>query len=372
MSINKLDNRIKIPFSIHPFDKLYVEHCGRDDQRELLKSDGNIHTVEKSDSEGRKRRYLKGITSGMKTDGHGERMTKKCIAMMQEQANSGEILLYEGQHGVTHTEDVGRLVESKITPMGDWITLYRIYDQYDDVGPNKLERADTLWKQVNGLPPYKKPLQKGFSIEGFIPDGGIVEMSENGQRTIDAVELDGVLVTPRPAYETAIASAIYKALDELPPDQKLRTSENIRGKLMGKIHNDKLKQNYYSKRFKLEDALNEAIDEIIRGGVQVRDRLDLLFQEYSQMMIDLILEYKAQFIEEVEPQDRPDLPDGSGAVDVAKGRRVQVLNGIIGQLERYAVLKTKRIQKQNKERQNVRHGTKCFKPRGKKRIRKNS
>ena len=50
--------------------------------------------AEHTDSEGKKRRYLKGCSSGMKVDGHGERMTKNCIKNMQEQAKSGNILLY--------------------------------------------------------------------------------------------------------------------------------------------------------------------------------------------------------------------------------------------------------------------------------------
>ena len=58
------EKRIRIPFHIHPY-----------------KFEQGLHAVEKADTSngGVKRRYLVGITSGMKIDGHGERMTKACI-----------------------------------------------------------------------------------------------------------------------------------------------------------------------------------------------------------------------------------------------------------------------------------------------------
>lgn len=333
-----MSERIRIPFHIHPY-----------------KFEEGLHVVEKADGEGRKRRYLKGITSGMKIDGHGERMTKGCVEKMQAQANSGEILLYEGQHGVTHTEDLGRLVESELTPTGEWITTYRLYDEHDNVGPVKLERANTLWNQVNGLPPYEKPLQKGFSIEGYIPDNGIIEMSESGQRVIDAVDLDGVLVTPRPSYRSSVISAVYKALGELQPDLKITISENIRGELINAIQEEKLKQSYYSKRFKLDDARDTKVEEYINNGGQIKAKLELLMVEYSRMFIDLIMEHNQVF---VRPKDQPDIPDDSGAVDVAKAQRTRVLSDIRDLIKVYTVMKTENAQKLHKEKQNVRHDRK--------------
>lgn len=349
-----MSDRQKIQFHFEPFDNTYIERCGTEEQKSAIAAGSKLHVVEKADNAGHKRRYLKGITSGIKTDGHGERMTKSCIDRMQVQANSGEILLYAGQHGVDHGEDLGRLVESTITPTGDWITLYRLYDEFDNVGPVKLEKADTLWKQVNGLPPYEKPLQKGFSIEGYIPESGIVEMSETGQRVIDAVDLDGVLVTPRPSYKSSFITAVYKALDELPPSRELIVSENIRGKLLNKIHDEQLKQSWYSKRFKLEDALNESIEEIVSQGIAVNNKLKLLFDSYSQIMIDLILEHNTVF---VRPIDQPDIPDDTGAVEVAKANRARVLTNIRDLVKTYAEMKVHKSVNKEKTR-NVKHGNK--------------
>lgn len=350
------DKRIPIPFHIHPY-----------------KFEEGMHAVEKADSQGSKKRYLRGITSGLKLDGHGERMTKSCIDKMQNQAQSGNILLYEGQHGVTYTEDIGKLVDSEITPTGEWITTYRLYDESDgfEKGSSTLEKADKLWRQVNGLHPYvdtegnPKPIQKGFSIEGFIPEGGIVSMSESGQRVIDGVDLDGVLVTPRPSYSDSVITSIYKALDELTPAKRINISENIRGKFINKIEDENRKNSYYSKRFKLEDALTESIEEIMNNGSQVRDRLNLLFDEYKNMMIELLISHAGVFIRPINQQD---LPDNPGGVDVAKmQRRTRVLKNIQDQLkvlvdERSRVEKSKAKKEKKYGRRN---STKRTFPRGK-------
>ena len=139
-------------------------------------------------------------------------MTENAVNSFMGQANSGNVLLYEGQHGVNYIDDIGKLTSADIIKGGDWFTEFRLYDDLDKMGGVTLEKADKLWQQVNGFPPYNHPIQKGFSIEGEIPDGGIVSMDTTGKRVIDDVLLDGVVVVPRPAYKDSIASAVYKAL----------------------------------------------------------------------------------------------------------------------------------------------------------------
>lgn len=342
--VDKESKRIPIPFHIHPY-----------------KFEEGLHAVEKSDDLGRRRRYLVGYSSGMKIDGHGERMTKSCIDYMQEQARKGSILLYEGQHGVTHSMDLGKLVNSSITPLGEWVTEYRLYDEGDGFAPGSLtlERADKLWKQVNGLPPYvdetgaPKPLQKGFSIEGYIPESGIIEMSDTGQRVIDKVDLDGVLVTPRPSYQDSVITAVYKALDELPPQKRISFTESIRGKFINKIEEEERKSNYYSQRYKLDDALNESIEDIVNRGGQLKDKLELLMREYSIMLIELIISSTDVFF---RPEDQADLPDDYGSVDVAKAQRIQLLKNIQGQLTGYLETRLKSFKSKIKEKNNVRYG----------------
>lgn len=323
------DKRIRINFHIHPY---------RFEEKQ--------HAVEKADSNNKKRRYLYGITSGMKVDGTGERMTANCIKNMQKQANSGEILLYEGQHGVTHTEDLGRLVESQITPMGDWVTTYRLYDENDDIGPVKLERANTLWKQVNGLPPYEKALQKGFSIEGFIPDGGIIHMSDTGQRTIDKVDLDGVLVTPRPAYEDSVLLAVCKALDILPEQKRETETERIKLTFSSLLEDDERERNFYTQSYKLEEMRDDLIEKIMTKGIQVKDRLEIVFDEYKNLMIQLLMDYKDIFSQ--IPADQPAIDMGSVDIAKMKTQRLKLwkhMNDLITQF--YGVKKSIKRSKSN-------------------------
>lgn len=301
--------------------------------------DKRTHAVLKSDNLGRKRRYIMGVTSGMKTDGHGERMTKPCIDYMHEQAKAGTILLYEGQHGVTFTDDLGILVESYVTPMGEWVTEYRLYDEFDNFTPNSrtVERADKLWRQITGAPPYvdeegnPRPLQKGFSIEGYIPLGCILHMDENGgQRVIDRVEIDGVLVTPRPAYEDSMITAVYKALGEMPPYLPAIVAREIRKSLQERISLGRKSRNYYAQRSELDDYFNDAIEEIIRNGREIEQRLDILFGEYSGVLKKLLLEN----VDILGPSDGTQKPVNTG--ESYRDQYISVIKNVQGTLMRYA------------------------------------
>lgn len=245
------------------------------------------HIFEKSEGE-IKRRYLKGISSGIQVDGHGERITQKCVKSFHEQANRGDILLYADRHGVAYSDDIGILTKSEVTPLGDWITEFRLYDQADGVGANTLETSEKVWRQMNGLPPYKTPKQKGFSIEGYIPDSGILSMSQDGKRTIDEVTLDGCVLVPRPAYKTSVAQALYKALDEVHPNDVAKFVGNSFKRI---IATEEVQNTYYRKRYQYQDALEEQIEKVMLndGMIDKREILDSLLSEYSQAMIDLIM-----------------------------------------------------------------------------------
>src|SRR4030042_2581287 len=86
----------KIHFKFHPFQ---VESKG--------------HYLEKAEG-GAKRRYLRGVSSGIMRDGHGTRRTLKAIEGMHEQGRSGSVLLYAGIHGVNFIDDLGKLNGSAI------------------------------------------------------------------------------------------------------------------------------------------------------------------------------------------------------------------------------------------------------------------
>jgi len=265
---------------------------------DLYGNDTSQYAIEKDEGAGIRRRYLKGIASGVAIDGHGERMTEKAIRKMQDQANGGEVLLYADKHGVAYTDDIGKLVKAEITPTGDWNVEFRLYDSQDGIGANTLERADKLWKQINGLPPYGKKHQRGFSIEGFIPEGGILQLSEDGRRVVDDVILDGCVVVPRPAYKTSIVSAVYKALNE-PAPWELR--KEINGILAETASEQGEISTYFRRRYRLQDALETMVETIMTNDEigNKKERLTEVFDEYKRMMIELLLENPGAFDPEV-------------------------------------------------------------------------
>lgn len=256
--------------------------------------ENNEHAIEKEDGEGRKRRYLCGISSGLKMDAHEERMTEKCIKSFQDQASSGDVLLFPDIHGIKETSDIGIMNSAKILDNGDWYTEYRLYDEFDDVGAQKLEACDTIWKQMNGLPPYKHKRQKGFSIEGIIPDHAIVmnRFGEIDRSVIDDISLDGVVLVPRPAYKDSIANAIYKALGEVNPYRQ----ESIENTLRENVDQQEAEDNYYSKKWKYFDGLEQLIEKIMkRKNNEKEQELDILFDEFKRLMITLILNSEKMF-----------------------------------------------------------------------------
>jgi len=256
-----------------------------------FKQDQNLHAVERvqKGAKAGKRRYLIGVSSGLAVDGHGERMTEKAIDGFLAQANTGEVLLYPDVHGIKSSDDIGRLVKSDILDDGDWQTEFELYDGSEGAQNYQVEKANALWNQVMGLPPYKKARQKGFSIEGSIPEGGF-SMDGKGRRVINSVELDGVVVVPKPAYNTSIAMAIYKALGEKTP-QDLKKS--LSSKFSELVSRREEENEYYSTKWDFSYVLDEAIKEVMENGdideASRRQYLEQVFQDFTTGMIDLIL-----------------------------------------------------------------------------------
>lgn len=316
--------KIPISFHFHPYD-----------------FDKKGHTVVKEEG-GKQKRYIAGVSSGLNVDEHGERMTQKCINSFMEQANSGDVLLYPDVHGIKASEDIGILKEAKLMPTGEWWTEYELHDE--GIGANKAEVIDTLWKQLCGLPPYSKPKQKGFSIEGYIPDGGIIggeadQMGNISKRVIDNVLLDGVVLVPRPAYQDSIATAVYKALGELPPSFERNLRKSIQGELANRMKEEELRDSYYNKKWDVNDALDAQIEKIMSRADDPRkaEQLQVIFQEYSAMMINMIMSSESLFIkDEEETQDESIVTSPYGEVAVAKERKnpkAEVFRSILVQLK---------------------------------------
>lgn len=261
------------------------------------KLESGLYGVEKDNGSGAKHRYLEGIASGIYVDGHGERMTPHCIESFQNQAKKGDILLFAGKHGVDFSDDIGKLVDSSITPEGEWSVSFRLYDESDGFGPNTLEKADKVWRQATGLPPYTKPKQRGFSIEGDIPEGGIKSVDESGRRVMDDVELQGVVYVEKPAYAASVAHAVYKALDLTAPWQ---VKKSLKSSLESKMQAAGAREEYWQKYYQLQDALDSEIKRIVSDSVEPENELNDLFVEYSKVAVSLILEYPQMYKNETE------------------------------------------------------------------------
>lgn len=279
MSASPVEEKRKISFHFHPYDWK-----------------NKNHVIQKENNEGVKRKYLLGIASGLKTDGEGERITKRCVEKMQETANSGTLLVFDCPHGVAGTDDIGIITNSQVSPIGEWIIEVRLYDELDGFDKNSptLQKADKLWKQLNGFPPYvdkdgnPRPLQKGFSIEGYAPPGGIISVSNEGKRVLNDIVLDGVIVTPRPAYTDSVITAVYKTLDELMPQQKATLEASVRDRLLDKIKSGDSGENFYLQYYGAQDALQDILEEYLRHPRQLDDRLNSAFEQYKRIMIELL------------------------------------------------------------------------------------
>lgn len=248
--------------------------------------------VEKSVN-GVKHRYMCGIASGTRIDQHGERLTQHCIDSIVEQCNKGDVLLYADVHGIKASEDIGILTDCNIDPNGDWVVEFRLYDESDGVDQASLEIADKLWKQLNGLPPYRKPRRKGFSIEGYVPDeNGLVDKKEKFG-VIDDIVLEGVVVVPEPAYQDSVIHSVYKALGETP---EWTHRKSIREELLS--GEDPLEINPDSLQCVLRDVLRETV--AVNQDAMPEDletELRSVLGEYTDLMVEWIKSNQALFVQ---------------------------------------------------------------------------
>ena len=250
------------------------------------------HAITKASEDGKRHRYLCGVASGTNVDKHGEIMTPECIASYHEQAMAGNILLYADLHGVAYTEDIGILTTSKILENGDWYVEFRLYDESDGVGPSTKETIEKMWRQINGLPPYKKPMQKGFSIEGRAGDEDIKTNPLSRQKAYNYVKLIGAVVVPDPAY-ASVASAIYKSLDQTPP----WVDDKIIAGFRESVTHDEISNTYYKKHYAYQEKLEDQIESIMTTGsvTNKKETLEKLFTEFAAAMIDLIMQSQTLF-----------------------------------------------------------------------------
>lgn len=275
----------KIKFNFHPFE---FENRG--------------HAVEKTEGD-KKRRYLKGIASGIAWDAHDEKMTKGCIKSFHDQASSGQVLLYADVHGIKSTEAIGILAKSDITKNNDWVIDARLFDKDDDMPEAIVGKAQVAWKMANGLHPFKKSSQFGFSIEGIIPDDGVEREEPLGRRILNKIDLDGVVLVPRPAYKDSIAQAISKSLGE---PSYYKAKKTLSDSLRERSKRNEDRASYFDERWSLDQALDELIEQImINPNVDKRQQLEIALDEYKELLINTLIENQEAFDEKVVVEVQP-------------------------------------------------------------------
>lgn len=286
--------------------------------------------VEKEEG-GRKRRYLSGVASGLAVDAHGEQMTEAAIASFLKQAQETDILLYFN-HGKDFHDDVGILVKSEKLENGDWFTVYRLYDEDDDVPEEKLKRIETVWRQINGLAPYKKKRQFGFSIEGIIPEGKIrSEFGGESEGTfIDEVQLDaGVTLVTRPAYITSVAHAIEKAVKSW--RGKSRFDDNLQ--------TARDEEDFFKRKDLLDVILERSQADLFKSTGSLEEKAEQLrsiWLSYVEQLIELYRSVGFRIVEDESPQHEPDLSEKPR--DQKSQKKSTLVSDVAEKLQRLTVL----------------------------------
>lgn len=243
------------------------------------------YEIKKDSGKGNPGRYLVGISSGQEIDAHGDRMTDSAIESMIKQAQEKDITLYVN-HGKDFTRDIALLTKSEKTPLGEWWTEYRLYDENDKVPEQDKQEADKVWRQAMGIEPYTRPREFGFSIEGYIPDDAITIMEKDSdgiaiRREISHVELDpGVSLVPKPAYTSSIATAVRKALKT----QKSNLAEMIA------VHDQE--KDYFTRKWEIDDAFRELVDLVCASDKSDDEKMQSLteaFDSYRDMILPVLL-----------------------------------------------------------------------------------
>jgi len=276
-----MSNKKKIEFFFRPNDVNYAV------EKEIV-----------IDGEKKKGMFLQGIASGEGLDAHNERMSQKCIRSFMDQAKSKEILLYPFPHGVEQGNDFARLVECDVDQNGDWNVSFALYDGSEGAVQSQVDKARVIWNQATGTGQYKKKTQFGFSIEGIIPEEDGIIKDANGINILDKVELDGVISTPRPAYQASVAEPVFKALGLESPNKVKR---DLQGALRTQLEREVAEDDLWKITWRLREALEESTrkimtsDDIFVGDQSKRDQLETLFDEYKTLMIDEIMKSQKAF-----------------------------------------------------------------------------
>ena len=259
--------KIPIKFLFHPSNMVNKSIC----------KNGIGYAISKEVS-GEKGNYLCGIMTGSEQDAHGDRMTSECVSDMLSQLQTKDIPLYVN-HGKDFTDDIGLMAYGEILKNGDLYAEFKLFDN---------EEANKVWAQANGLTPYTKPKQFGFSIEGNIPNGKFeFANGSSGKKIIHKIDLDpGVSLVTRPAYTTSMATAITKAFE--------KSEKIIKENLLDKYLEEKqITSDYFDKKYTAESALNSVINEILASEKEQTEKEQILNQVFDEYKIKMLSIYSS-------------------------------------------------------------------------------
>jgi hypothetical protein len=97
-------------------------------------------------------------------------------------------------------------------------------------------------------------------------------MTSDGKRIIDDINLDGVVIVPKPAYKPSVANAVMKALD----------ANNV-SPFSAKLASVKSYESDYMNRVRIQDAFEESLQEVMKSKDE--KAISRLFEDYRSAIV---------------------------------------------------------------------------------------
>jgi hypothetical protein len=138
--------------------------------------------------------------------------------------------------------------------------------------------------------------------------------------------------------------AVYKALGELNPYKETAIRKDIKSELSKIIEDNEIKDEYYKKRWDIQDVMDRAIEKIMSGSIPDKKRqLEILFDEYQQLMTELILQSESIFSRREDDSNENIITEPFGAIVNKSMSKLDFFCGLEAQLEMALKILEKRM-----------------------------
>lgn len=146
-------------------------------------------------------RFVRGVASGIEVDRDGERVSKKAIASLAAQINTGGVKLVGGTHQQDWSTEMGDVVKGVHDPDHDQLLIEA---RFPPEGEDSL--ADKAWTRMT-----KHGEKLAFSIGGKLRKA-YFEIGDLGKRVkvLDDIMLRHVALTKNASYSPSFAEAVAK------------------------------------------------------------------------------------------------------------------------------------------------------------------